>query len=210
MMEGLVSLAATIAWPAVAAWLVGHKYKPEISQLLARFKGGQLGPHRIELATEQQQPVPASITDDTPEKPALLQAPSVADPQVKLILNNLQRDYGNDANGKIEFLIKWLLSINTERQHETRYRLIFGSQISALEYLNTMISLQVSQLHSYYEIARASLAQNNFPLTFEAWLNFLVGSELVTAENGVVTITPQGRDFLTYLAKNGIPKNKPH
>lgn len=99
----------------------------------------------------------------------------------------------------------WLLMYHSE----VVYRLIFGSQIGILQWLTTNEHQGVpkSQIEAAY-------AKNPISATypFENYIGFLINNQLVRLDASSTTlhITPVGKFFLDYLAKNQIPPVRPN
>jgi competence protein ComGC len=97
-------------------------------------------------------------------------------------------------------------------EFETIYTLIFGSQIFALENLNTvfLVGRYASELRPVYDTAAAQGPEFYKDFSFDNWLGFLVTRNLVTLDhNGIVKLSINGRDFLRWLVLAGKSNVKP-
>lgn len=83
---------------------------------------------------------------------------------------------------------------------------IFGSQLRALNQLNTRM-LTHQELRHFYNEGLASLPQIYLNRPFELWLAFLRTSVLVRDEGNRIQITVRGRELLRYVVQNGYDQN---
>lgn len=94
------------------------------------------------------------------------------------------------------------LAINT-------YRLIFGSQISALDFLNTQDKIPRESLRPFYAAAAAQHPDFYQNYSYDQWIGFLESHVLVRHEADLIYITVRGRDFLQFLVKDNLSRVKP-
>ncbi len=88
------------------------------------------------------------------------------------------------------------------------YRIIFGSQINLLDFLNTQDGQSRETLKIFYDLAADQYADfyKNYP--YDQWLGYLLGQVLLREDNGILRITIRGREFLLYLTRSGLSRNK--
>ncbi len=127
------------------------------------------------------------------------------------IRNELEKMLGSSQTEREKILIR-LLAANSIVQHfEETYRVIWGSQLGALEFANTAgaSGLEKDFLRTWYNqaVARQPLWYQNY--TFEQWLGFLYTSQLLLAIGDKVVITLEGREFLKYILHQGYTLYKP-
>lgn len=109
--------------------------------------------------------------------------------------------HGSDDIKRIQFF---------ERLHGT----IYGTQIKLLFKLNTVASgLNMTEAAQFYVEALGKNPElKNY--TYPNYLNFLVSLDLVSLvgdfTQGVLQITPLGKDFLTYITTYGLSIEKPN
>lgn len=87
------------------------------------------------------------------------------------------------------------------------YHIIFGSQLSLLDHLNTHQQQPIEALRVFYD----SVAPR-YPIykeySFEQWLAYLTTQLLIRVDNGLFNITNKGREFLSFLVQLGLTRNK--
>lgn len=106
-------------------------------------------------------------------------------------------------------LLRYLAATHIAMSFEMTYRTIFGSQLRLLSYLNTQsLVMSSDSLRSFYVKASQvyPTAYEDYP--FEKWLNYLKGSFFVREDNGLLSITIRGREFLAYLIRMGYSFDK--
>jgi hypothetical protein len=110
-----------------------------------------------------------------------------------------------------EVLVRQLATQLCVSHFERVYRLIFGSQISALDLLNTSGPLLADVIKSIFFTTAGNFEPDFYQnFTFEQWLSFLVASSLVAREDDTLRITVVGRDFLVWTVNAGLSQAKPH
>ncbi|MDQ3684276.1 MAG: hypothetical protein M3430_01565 [Acidobacteriota bacterium] len=110
-----------------------------------------------------------------------------------------------DPSDRERVLMRFLAAASIRLEFEETYRLILGSQIGVLELLNTVASgLNVERLRINYERAAERDSDVYKVFSFESWFSFLVQKSLVFMNNeGTVSITLEGKEFLKYLVQMG-------
>jgi len=94
---------------------------------------------------------------------------------------------------------------------ERTYRIIFGSQLTALDFLNTGGPHQTAIIEAiFYDTARNMEEAFYTDFSFDQWLSFLLSNSLIAQDGKVVGITVGGRDFLVWLVNAGLSHSKPH
>jgi hypothetical protein len=106
-------------------------------------------------------------------------------------------------------LIQQLAVTKVQRQQETTYRLIFGSQIQVLNDLNLLGPSPKEKLMAHYHAAKAQ-----FPNAYESYdesryIGFLEDTKLLQQMQQDYVITALGKEFLSWLAEQGISPAKP-
>ena len=126
---------------------------------------------------------------------------------IKAHLASLHFDLASQETS--ELLIRHLAVAQQLAKAEAVYRLIFGSQIAAMHKLNQTGPHPESVIRPYYERARNRSPRFYNDYSFESWMDFLTGNQLVAYEKGQYGISLLGRDFLGWLDATGAPR-KPH
>jgi len=89
----------------------------------------------------------------------------------------------------------WLLAY----RYELIYNIIFGTQITLLQYINSKpLGVTLIETEPYFSKS-TGLGLNNF--SHEQYLNYLLSSELVEFKDNKYFITTYGKGFLHYLVE---------
>jgi hypothetical protein len=110
----------------------------------------------------------------------------------------------------IQLLVRHLAVTQILLNFEFTYRIIFGSQISALKILNVTGSRARSYVEDLYSAAKEKYSTFYGTYSFADWLRFLVERNLVEVDENQaqVSITDQGRDLLTWIVLASVDDNK--
>jgi hypothetical protein len=103
-----------------------------------------------------------------------------------------------------EVLIRQLAVTQLALRAETTYRLIFGSQIRALQMLNEFPSNEAS-IQPIYEKAVSDEPEFYQGYSFQNWLDFLLKQSLIINQNSKYAITLYGKDFLVWFIAGSLP-----
>lgn len=186
------------------------RHTKEIGRLIDRTKsigkGGLATTDASALATKQ---------DEAKEVAA---KPSAADELLKsfdnqllveqenLITNFLNEKDIKNAAERERVLTRYLASSYIISRFEGIYRSIFGSQLRALEVLNTSVpeGLPLVAVEAWYEVGTAGYPKmyGDGAYTFEQWLGYMRRMTLVSTVDMHVHITVFGNEFLKYLVQN--------
>lgn len=232
MISDAAQVAAVYTSGGVVAFLLAAAFfRQPLTRAIDRWRGANLGKDRsIDLSGEAAAQVEAQ-KKATPPETENLPVP-VPDPAARLpaeapppnpvfspLEADLRRRIEQAVPGGVDVQMAWALRIavaaQVESGHEQTYRLIFGSQISALKQLNTLGPLTLRQAREIFNIT----AIRNYPETFKdddfaAWGGYLIKRGLVLLEPGEPTddtkafLTPLGKDFLHFLVGRGLPDYK--
>lgn len=193
----------------------------KISELLhVKSTHGEIGFGKAgEQTREQPKPIEENKTALPPPntmQPVEPPESAVYAPVEAEAFRRLQEHVGPDKDLQLRWSVRMFATAAVERNHESSYRLIFGSQIAALHALNQRGPIDIAEGIKVFNEAVASdpefYANSNF--TFEQWAGFLIGAGYVeTSSVNLVTgtkagLTPLGRDFIFWLHGRGVPLNK--
>jgi hypothetical protein len=110
----------------------------------------------------------------------------------------------------IDVLVRNLAAYQLYHAAERLYRLIFGSQLSALKEMNLLGPMNRDKLREFYDAAAANFPQIYDKYPFEAYLGFLRTNRLITSNDDInFAITNLGREFLQWMVAEGIADTKP-
>lgn len=212
-------------WPSVT--LVGFAFfvfcfRREIAGIMARIRG--IDSKFISVSTGDRQ---EEMAQRAPEGDALRTLPQQPEAiptgrnlqaeeyfQSRLLLeqaahlDNYLHSLGlENANEREAFLLKFSASCQIALMFEETYRLIYGSQLIALQALaghDKSIMTAVDNLRPFYHQG-ASMGLNHESVSFDAWLWFLTHTVLTAREDEQIGITVRGKEFLKYLVERGYP-----
>ena len=108
----------------------------------------------------------------------------------------------------VPVLIRYVAALYIAYNFSEVYRIIWGSQLNLLDYINSQPTQHPEALRVFYNSGAAQypLIYSGYP--FEQWLGFLKDQLLIRENKGLVGITVRGREFLTYLTTTGLTRNK--
>jgi hypothetical protein len=207
----LLAILTIVAWPVVGLVLgiVGILIlKKPLIRAVDRVK--KIGP--TELSTEQVIQESAKDLRPTPSDEAL----KVFDNRLLVAREDaVRKDLdGRGISTSIErerVLLRHFSAISVCFQFERTYNQIWGSQIAALQLLNTRgdHGCEQSELLAFYSDAK-NIFQHlyaNYP--FESWLKFMESFALIKVASDKISITLEGREFLKYLLDQSYFFQKP-
>lgn len=212
-----VALLGAVAWP-IAALAIAGRFKEPISSLLARAQ--KVSAFGVEAHLPLQNQSAGSATSN-PE--AGLSSPKQLTvspyPPAEPLLATFERNLEDHLDGEDltpEQKRAWLIRIAgtwwLAARHEVHYRLIYGSQIRFLKYLNLVQKIRYADARNFFEIDAGP--KEDPRITFEAWLGFLMDADDVVVtgdspDDKTVTIQPLGRAFLAWMVSVAVVELKP-
>jgi hypothetical protein len=108
----------------------------------------------------------------------------------------------NNPPDREGYLTRGLSMLILVSGYEYTWLNIFGSQLRALNQLNTRM-LSYDEMRHFYEEGATGLPQLYETRTFEMWLAFFRNSTLIRDSGDRLEITVRGREFLRYLVQAG-------
>ncbi len=192
-----------LAWPAVVL-VLGVIAICVFRQPITRFldRAQKIGKSGIEAAASAQasgvevKPSPADELLKAFDNALLLE-------REKFIRTELERLHIDSNPDRERVLIRLLAALALVQTFERTYTLIWGSQISALQFLNSAGSVRVDLLRPWYDQAAAREPELYSTYTFGQWLGFLEASLLIARTGDSAAISVGGREFLKYLLHQG-------
>lgn len=115
-----------------------------------------------------------------------------------------------DLKEREKMLIKLLATSQISVAFERTYFHIFGSQIAALQFLNSVPAGFESPdtLQPFYDQAKAKHSDFYGSYSFENWLSFLQTQLLILRQKDKIGITVRGKEFLKYMIEQNYSFNK--
>jgi hypothetical protein len=232
-------LLAALAWPIVVLIFI-RTFRKQIGALIDAIKtlkifgnevnmgdrqtpetGKQLGREVKELREGKIEPTIGRtrvLYDPTPVKPIpdAATAPPVtapASPLQKQIAESILKDpvmKGMDCEEKLKTVVHVQAAYQMHLLFERTFRVIFGSQIDALDLADDPAGLTLNSLEIMFNSAKSQFYAIHKDRTFTQWGNFVLSVGLAEEFNnsGVqrARTTELGREFLTYIRERGYPR----
>ena len=193
-----------IVWPIVVIVIsitFMHIFRVSITQAFGRIK--KLSKGGIELERAGQ----GALKTSTKTAEELIQG---IDGQ---LIREIENDFRQHLEGisdseKLKVLSRFAaagiwgyLAINS-------YRLIFGSQIAALEFLNSQQHVPRESLRPFYAAAVNQYPDDYQTYSYDQWLGFLESQVLIRNDAGLIGITVRGQELLQFIVKERLSKIK--
>ncbi len=192
-----------LAWPGVVL-VLGVVFMLLFRGPLTRFldraekigKGGIQAASGVQTSGIEVKPSPADELLKAFDNALLVE-------REKFIRAELERLHIVPGSDRERLLIRLLAGLALVQGFERTYTLIWGSQIAALQALNSAGTVAVQLLQPWYEQAAAREPELYDGYTFDQWLDFLQGNLLIVRSGENVSISLEGREFLKYLLHQG-------
>lgn len=180
-------------------------WKP-IAELIRKIRN--IGKGGINFGGKQEEELNPESTGKTVEELTRTLNSQLLEENAQFIRGLLAGWKLNDKDS-VEVLVKHYSALQIAYIFEQIYRLIFGSQLNALDFLNTQPTAQPREaVRIFYTLAASQYPEYYRSYSFEDWLGFMKQSILVREDAGLLHITVMGREFLTHLTKAGLSRNK--
>lgn len=206
-LSAFITLATSIAWPILIFW-IWHHHKEEIRQILPRLR--RFSPTGAEFDSAEQQAEGEKL--ESPDASGALK--KVPEHRLRtslmIIKSSIERDLYNFPENERE--TKLLIALSEARlflHFERVYRLIFGSQIEGLNYLRKNFKATISEATAFYDEKRSLYPDFYDNFSFEKWIGFLEDNNLIHNNDGIITLTDIGLDFLIYVTESRLNDAKP-
>ena len=151
--------------------------------------------------TELQQLQASATADQITNNPLGPPTPTVAEIEQSITKWLGALNEGEDA--KRRRLIRATAMMNLQHDFEVVYRLIFGSQLEVLLRANAG-SLDEAGADALYQNAKAQFPIVHLGGSLDGRLGFLVNHGLINRNNGRISTTPKGKEFMQYLVEFGL------
>jgi hypothetical protein len=210
-----LSFFGEAAWPISAAF-IALRFRQPISEAINRAKRFSAFGAELDMPPPQQQ-----LSADQTIAAASASLSVTPEPQHDAVLAPVEAHFFKALENEPlspEQRYHWAVRVAASQamlaRHEQHYRLIFGSQIAFLKYVNVAGFVSIADAQRFFDEYKAK-DLNNPLYHFQNWLNFMMGAgndlEGFVSENAVeqVRLTPTGRAFLLWLAAQAAPENKP-
>ena len=200
--EFLLSILKIVRWPSAFVLVILFFLKP-LGLWIGRWRSLKGGKWGIEAAGSQ-----AGATEaGKPQASDLLKVfdNALVVQNEEAIWRHLKKVEGGPERERV--VVRFLSAAQLALSFEKTYNLIWGSQIAALEFLNTVSTAgaEILSLQPFYEEAKAADPMRYATYTFDQWIGFLHWAQLIVRSENHVVVTPAGREFLKYLVSEGHP-----
>jgi hypothetical protein len=182
-------------------------FRPQLAGLLNRTRS--IGRRGVIIDPVQQQDAMVEKDSGVEAEKLLRQFDGPLFQEVQEGVTKEFQTRGLSGDAGLKTAIRYIAVFKIAQDFEYIYRLIFGSQLSLLSYLNTERQRHPREaLRTFYTVATNQYPQFYEHRTYDQWLAFLLESVLIREDNGELGITVKGCEFITHLAKLGYALNK--
>ncbi|KPN63175.1 hypothetical protein SAMN04488527_10738 [Aliiroseovarius crassostreae] len=199
--EQLFSLAGVVAWP-LAAYFVARLFSDEFKSLLPRLR--KLGPTGAEFEAKEQKGV---ISPDSRVELSKVSLTELHDPNAQVVENSIiEALEAIPEENQVAVLVRGLTEARMLRAFERFYANIFGSQIEALQLLNSRNVSRSEAINLLDELKAERGILDGWNI--DMYMAYLKDASFVTEEAGEYRITETGRNFLRFIVDNGLSTEK--
>jgi len=195
-----MAIAVTVI--IIAFFIIFHR---QIIGLFPRVKS--IGKGLVVLDSDQQK----SKTEVDPQKEAeslMRQLDSVLIRETEDIIRGELGKKNLLGTEAVPVLIRYVAALSIAYSFSEVYRIIWGSQLNLLDYINSQRPQPSEALKVFYNSGAMQYPLIYSGYSFEQWLGFLKDQLLIREDGGLINITIRGREFLTYLTTTGLTRNK--
>lgn len=206
---------AAASWP-IAAGVTFYGFRDSIQKLIPRIRSFKGIGVEAEVAVEEQQTAATEALASLPlapigtEMPPLHVVYSAMDAETNAILDEV---IGQAPEKRMAWAIRMRSISETNRRHEQWYRLMFGSQLRALQRLGKVTRAPTETFRPFYveAVEDKETAALHEGRTFEQWGQFLIDIGYVATVPGTqdVEITPTGMNFLIWMVEAKVHEWRP-
>jgi hypothetical protein len=130
---------------------------------------------------------------------------SIADIEAAIIERMSSLNEGDDS--KTKRMVRALSVTILQKEFETIYRTIFGSQLELLLRANAG-GIGDPAARELFENAKNVFPNVHQTATFEMWLSFPLNTRLIERRQDLLVATPRGKEFMQYLVEAGLTTPK--
>lgn len=206
-MQTLISLLESFnwSWPWFTACFALWVFRSPLGQLISRLNQIKVRGVGFETLPPPQQETNISAAEEIQRDSGSVVL-AARENQIRSDLDG--RPFKDNANEREKYLIRRLADTSLVYEFERAFWLLWGSQIRALQFLNSATGDPCAHL----ETVRSLYGENVNELegiTFEQWWGFLQAvCDFAIIEGNTAYITPRGREFLTYITGKGYNLNR--
>lgn len=208
--DGFIRFLSISIWPLLIFYLVGFRFRREVSRILSGNWKASAGSFQVEVAQHVAESPEKEIAARISAAPLLV----IDNEAVRIAVDNVLATLATHQIDTLEkvrtTMVPVFAKLSVELKHERNYRLIFGSQIRLLKLLNDFGPRRASECRPLYDAVVKNETEFYRDYPFESWLQFVIGSGLIELVEDKLQITIFGRDFLRYLPMSQLTEAKAH
>lgn len=195
----LAELIRAVAWPGVTLFLV-FRYRDHVGRLIDRLRKG--GPAEFDPIPPAQSPPSSTLPPEAlGSQSALAPIRTAAVIKVEGILSHLPAlETETDLARRHGILLTIAAKASLVAIFERTESAIYASQLELLNHLNSQAEGEsLDRLRDlFYAPAASRFADLYRNYSFEAYLNFLIRSMMVSVADVRAQLTPEGLDYLMW------------
>jgi hypothetical protein len=206
----MAGLLIALKWPLTVVVIVGiiiFALRSAIARLVDRISEVDWGTRKVRAGGTPQQS--NTLPEPGAAPPQLLGDPAV-EAAVVHIRREMQLERIPDPAERERRLLQLTAQASLSWLCERTYRMIFGSQIRALQSMNVTGPVPREVVQVDYDIAARGNSELYDRYPFDSWFGFLTGSGLIVVQDDLVHITDFGRVFLVYMVQQGLETITPN
>ena len=201
--EGWITLGVVVVVLGIAFMAM---FKVQISSVLSRLRAIDRQGVRIDPVQQD------AVVEKDPRLEAEKLIQELDSTLIREVEDNVTKEFTKrslSGDPALRVAIRYASAFSIALDFERIYRLIWGSQLSLLSYLNTERQHHPREaLRPFYTLAASQYPEPYEHMSYDQWLAFLLDSVLLREDNGQLCITVKGCEFITHLAKLGYTLNK--
>ncbi|MCK9801426.1 winged helix-turn-helix domain-containing protein [Pseudomonas sp. MAFF 302030] len=192
-----------LGWPhaTLIMFIVGICFfRREIKNIIPRIK--RVGASGVEVDPQPPLAQPVARSEVQLQSPHGQDYPGT----FSIALGLVQGEIANkNPNEQIQYLVATDAGWRVLWLFENTYAFIFGGQIQLLQLLNQrgITGLPLAEAVREWDAYKERFKPNLDEWQMKPFLDFLIARELITLNDDTFFIAPRGREFLTWMVKNG-------
>lgn len=198
----LFQFLGTISWP-LALVILGIAFKKDLAALVNRVTGFKVAGADLTFSNQSDQPLLDQQTGQELKTLAGLErTPAIAKIERQLH-QSLEQIPTHD---RLDLTVRLLAQARLETGYAMVHMVIFGSQISLLERIRSAGFVDRKFVEEYFDKVKL---ENDFfeDKDVDGYLHFLFTKELIEEDNGMITLTDFGDDYLLFIWRSRLPKD---
>lgn len=193
----------TISWP-LALLILGVAFKKDLAALVNRVSGFKVAGADVTFSNQSDQPLLEQPTGQELKTLAGLErTPAIA--KVELQLHQSLEQF--PAADRLHLAVRMLAQARLETAYSIVHMVIFGSQITLLEKIRSLGSVDRKFVEDFFEKVKT---EYDFfeDKDVDGYLHFLFTKELIEEDGGMLSLTDFGDDYLLFVWRSRLPKDR--